>query len=130
MDKEFTGYYDSFGVPIYEGSKIEYFHWCYAISGTYDISFREDISVDPKSFIDEAIKNGYTQKHELCSKYLTGEEIRIIEMYKPCFGIVKWNHEYVTYEPLMDFSHDYTMNSFIVMINDNKNDGAYCKVID
>lgn len=121
--ENFTGYYDSFGEPIFEGSEIEYFDGCYCNEGAY----YEKNCKDTKSedFIERAKKNGYTVKYE--EKLHSGK--LFLQMMKPCRGIVKWNQECVTYEPLVNSQDDFFNNSFLYLVSIYKEKGAYCKVI-
>lgn len=124
--KEFTTLYDSFGTPIYEGDTVEYFDWCYANEGTYqEGEFETVINKLPHGFIDRAKANGYTAEH----RYNNVHDGDCIQMMKPCVGVVKWNSDFVTYEPVVNSRDDYNNNCFHYVVNRGKKDGAYCKVI-
>lgn len=126
MEKEFTTLYDTFGTPINEGDTIEYFHWCYANEGTYqEGQYETSVNKLPKGFIERAKENGYTAEY----KYNNICEEEHIQMKKPCVGIVKWNSECVTYEPVINSCDDFNNNCFHYVVSRHVKDGAYCKVI-
>ena len=126
MKKRFTTLYDSFGTPINEGDTIEYFDWCYANEGTYqEEEFEPVLRKLPNGFIERAKQAGYTAEH----KYHNYSEGDCLQMMKPCVGIVKWNNKFVTYEPVVNSCDDYNNNCFHYVVNRNKTDGSYCKVI-
>lgn len=124
---KFTTLYDSFGTPIHEGDKIEYFDWCYANKGRYeeDSILTRELNKLPQGFIERAKEKGYVAEHRYKSIY----GVDCIEMYKPCKGIVKWNSKFVTYKPVIYSEDDYNNNSFHYVINHCGNKTAYCKVI-
>lgn len=119
---------DSYGKKIYDGDMIEYFHCDYAHGEEYYEeypSYEECTNEFFKSVIRRAFKKGYT-----CGHYdETDGIIFCVHAYKPLYGIVKFNPNYGTYEPLVNYKNLYKNNSFIYVINENKNDGAYYKVI-
>lgn len=128
MAKKFTTLFDSFGTPIHEGDTIEYFDWCYAHDGVYKEGQLETaLDKLPSGFIDRAKQKGYTAVH----KYHNVYDGDCVEMMKPCVGVVKWNKELVTYEPVVNAQEDYNNNSFYYVVNSSraKQDGSYCKVI-
>ncbi len=127
MEREFTTLTDSFGKKIYEGDIVEYYDWCYCNEGNYtdeDWIKEGGNEKDVEGFINAAISNGYTIKHY----YYSLSDEKYLVMYKPCIGIVKWNPEFVTYEPVIGEGDDYNNNSFHYVIS-NMDEGAYCKVI-
>ena len=124
---EFTGLYDSDGTPIYEGDEVEYFDRFYCNGGRYYEENSSWVSTMPEGFITRARAAGCTLEY----RYMDGEEEECIEMRRPLRGIVKWNPEVVTYEPLVTFYDDYSNNCFWVVINDQKDKDkySYCRVI-
>ena len=126
MEKEFTTLYDTFGTPINEGDTVEYFHHCYANNGVYqEEKGSAVVSKLPKGFIDRAKENGYTAEYKYHNMY-DGD---CIQMMKPCVGVVKWNSQFVTYEPVINSQDDFNNNCFHYVINRFKKDEGYCKVI-
>ena len=122
----FTTLYDSFGTPIHEGDTIEYFDSFYANDGIYwEGKFETAISKLSSGFIERAKEKGYTCEHKYNNTIL-GD---CIQMMKPCVGMVKWNSEFATYEPIVDSHEDYNNNCFHYVVNGNKESGSYCKVI-
>jgi len=123
LEREFTTLIDSFGVKIHEGDIVEFYDWCYCQEGMYrEGEFCDDATKLGDDFVKRAVENGYTAKH----RYRNGE---CFVMHKPRRGIVKWNPNFVTYEPVVTSMDDYDNNSFHYVVNHSGAEGAYCKVI-
>ena len=88
---QYTGIKDKNSKEIYEGDIVEYFDWCYANTDGDKIQ---------KEFID-AYGNRYMNK------------------WNPLIGVVKWNNEVQTYEPLISAQEDYNNNCFAYVCQDS-----------
>lgn len=123
---EFTTLYDSFGTPIHEGDTVEYYDWCHASGGTYhEGPYECELANLPEGFIERAKTNGYPIENRW--EMVNGTEC--ILMHKPKVGVVKWNSEMVTYEPIIKDDEDYDFGTCFHPIVINGERGSYCKVI-
>jgi len=111
---------DSFGNQLKEGDTIEYFHWCYCAGEKKHLSGK-DINAEN---INRLKKQGYTAEYRFHNIYV-GE---CLDLYKPLRGKIKWNKEYLTYEPLVFSQEDFHGNSAVYVCNDQEG-GAYIKKI-
>lgn len=132
MERIITKVEDSFGAKLYEGDIIEYyikdsirgeiyFEEGYTKFEKYPITRINEL---PIGYEDRAIKKGYTCKQIIPHdyKYINDEATKRfaqepeVLMFKPLYGIVKWNSEHITYEPLMEVD-EFNCSIFISLLN-------------
>lgn len=138
MERIITKVEDSFGAKLYEGDIIEYFDWCHAKGDRYveegvynkecsrNEPFGEFIAEKlPIGFKERALANGFNCIHEWNN---TGYK-KGIEFFKPLIGIVKWNDENVTYEPLIESEGYFSFFELVKRPNKGQGTTSYCKKI-
>jgi hypothetical protein len=118
----YIGRKDKDGSMIYEDDIIEYFHWSYASihkhakideirpknTGTYAEMINNDLNDICGLNIDDKIKKEWPIIYKFTNAY--GDSW--YDLYKPLRGIVKWNEEVCTYEPLISAKGDFCNASF------------------
>lgn len=127
---------DSFGTQLYEGDIIEYYDWCHAFGERYveEGVYNEECSKQspygefvyeelPVGFKERAISKGFTCIHEWEGTY------HGLELFKPAVGVVKWNYEHVTYEPLICSDGWFSFFCLINKPDEEKGTTSYCKKI-
>lgn len=135
MEKIITKVEDSFGTKLYEGDIVEYYDWCHATGERYveEGVYNEECSRNepygefiaerlPIRFRERALSNGFNCIHEF--RFKEG-----IEFFKPKIGIVKWNDEYLTYEPIIESDGHFSFFQLVKRPNDGQGTASYCKKI-
>lgn len=111
---------DSFGNQLKEGDIIEYYNWCYCHGDTKTLS-GEDLT---EKNISRLKAQGYTGEYKFNNMYVGP----CVQLSKPLRGKIKWNEEFLTFEPLVFSEGDfYGSSAFHVCKKDN--DGSYIKKI-
>lgn len=85
----FTGLLDKNKAEVYENDIVKYFHWCHCCVEIYN---------DEPAEIIQHFEDAYGNKS--------------INRYNTLKGLVKWNNEAATYEPLVSSEYDFFHNCF------------------
>jgi len=111
---------DSFGNQLKEGDTIEYYNWCYCHAGSQVLSGDELTEQN----IESLKKGGYTAERRFDNIYVG----KCLQLSKPLHGKIKWNEEFLTYEPLVFSEDDFNGNSALYVCRKD-DDGSYIKKI-